>query len=402
MTIRLYYHDSTLCKFTAKIILQSETDCGPAVQLDKTAFYPTSGGQPHDTGSLGGIPVLDVWDDKKGRIWHCLERPPDEDVITGLIDWSRRFDHMQQHTGQHILSAGFLDELNANTIGFHMGSKSSTIDLDIPTLADNDLRKVEDIANRVVWENRVVNIYLIRDDEVDTIPFRKPPQVSGEIRVVWVEGYDASACGGTHVQNTGEVGVIKITGKEHYKGGIRVTFLCGQRALKDYQRVLEKIQNVSASLSIHQGEVGETVTRMQEEIKTTRREIAKTRKTLMGFEAKILWENTPETEGLRKVIAHWENYSFDDIRSIADNLRQRSKTLILLGATDAQNIHFLCTRSEDLPEIDASTILKKAVGLLNGRGGGSPAMAQGGAPKTKHKTVMDAFQDAILNCLRND
>jgi alanyl-tRNA synthetase len=308
---------------------------------------------------------------------------------------------MQQHTGQHILSAAFLDEMQANTIGFHMGFKSSTIDLDIPTLADKDLRKVEDIANRVVWENRAVNIYMIRDDEVDTIPFRKPPQVSGLIRVIWVEGYDASACGGTHVQHTGEVGVIKITGKEHYKGGIRVTFLCGKRALEDYQRVLEKIQNVSANLSIHQDELGETVTRMQGEIKSTKRELTKIRKTLMEFEAKILWKNTPETEGIRKVFAHWENYSFADIRAIAEALRQHPKALILLGTTEDKNIRLLCTRSEDLSHVDASKILKKAAENLHGRGGGSLAMAQGGAPKTKHKTVMEAFQKAILDYFRN-
>jgi len=397
MTLRLYYQDSALCEFSAKIIQKSDTKCGPAVLLDQTAFYPTSGGQPYDTGSLGDISVLDVWEDEEGRIWHTLERFPDGEVVSGLINWSRRFDHMQQHTGQHILSSAFLDELDANTIGFHLGAESSTIDLDIPNLRGDDVHKLEIIANHLVWENRLVKILFVEEDELDNIPFRKPPQVSGEIRVIWIDDYDASACGGTHVQYTGEVGLIKIIGTERYKGGVRVTFLCGQRALKDYHRVLKSIQHISTDLSIHQNDLGETINRLQEENKSIHRELSKTRKELMAHEAKRLWENTPEIDGVRKVASHWESYSFDDIRAISDCLRQNPKTLILLAATGGKNIRLICTRSDDLPDIDASVILKKAAERLGGRGGGSSAMALGGAPKSKHSFVILALQDAILS-----
>jgi alanyl-tRNA synthetase len=399
MTLRLYYQDSTLCEFTARIIQRSKTERGPAVQLDQTAFYPTSGGQPHDTGTLGGIPVMDVWEDEAGRIWHGLEGLLDDEEVTGLVVWTRRFDHMQQHTGQHILSAAFLDALNANTIGFHMGSEASTIDLDIPVITKDDIRNVEETGNRVVWENRPVKVQIIGDNELDSIPFRKPPQVRGEIRVIWVEGYDASACGGTHVRSTGEIGVIKITATERYKSGVRVTFLCGQRALKDYQRVLENIQHASAGLSIHQDELGETIARMQEENKSTCRELNKIRKDLMAYKAKHLWEETPETEGIRKVIAYRDDLSYDDVRAIAENLRRYPKTLILLAATEEQTIRLLCTRSDDLPEVNVAGILKRAVESLGGRGGGSPSIAQGGAPMAEHKAVLEVLRKTILNNL---
>ena len=176
---------------------------------------------------------------------------------------------------------------------------------------------------------------------------------------------------------------------------MRINFLCGQRALRDYQRALGSLQKISAELSIHQDELGETVTRIQERLKSTNRELAKTRKALMGYEAQQLWDEAPETNGMRKIFAHWEDYSFEDIRAIAENLRQRPKTLALLAATEGQNIRFLSTRSDDLSKIDASAILKYAINSLSGRGGGTSSMAQGGAPVADHKTIIDAFQEAL-------
>jgi alanyl-tRNA synthetase len=395
MTKRLYYDNQRLCDFEAKIISDTQTELGPAICLDQTAFYPTSGGQPHDTGTINGIPIISVWEDGE-HIWHNLERLPERKEVTGIVDWSRRFDHMQQHTGQHILSAALVDHMDANTIGFHLGEGSSTIDLDIIELPSNSVKLVEDIANQMVWENRLVTIHTITDDEINSIPFRKPPQVKGKIRIIWVEGFDASACGGTHVSRTGEIGLIKITRNERYKGGIRVTFLCGNRALRYYQRILTNIQQVSMALSIHQNELPKAIARLQKEVTTIRRCYIKTRRELLGYEAESLWKDNIAIEGKKRIYAHLENRTMEDLQTIANKLREYPKTIVLLAATEGENIRLLCTRSSELHEPNADQILKEAAFLLGGRGGGSPVMAHGGAPISSHQTVIEVLQKAIL------
>ena len=398
MTHRLYYDDATLVTFDARIVAQQETARGPAVQLDRTAFYPTSGGQPHDTGILAGIRVVDVWDEEDagipGAIWHLLATTPPagSDTITGIIDWPRRFDHMQQHTGQHILSAACVELFQGNTVGFHLGSEASTIDLDLPHLSWEAAFKVEDAVNRVIWDNRPVTIHTVTRDNLGNIPLRKPPQVTGDIRVVWVEGYDASACGGTHVRTTGEIGLLKITGIERYKGGVRITFLCGERALHDYRRALHALRTTGNALSVAQDEVPQTVARLQEELQTTRRALNKAQGHLLEFEAGGLWEATPEIDGVRRIIVHWTDRPFAGARAIAGRLRERPRTLLLLAVSEDDGVRLVCARSDDLPQVDAGAILREVVQALDGRGGGSPSIAQGGAPAHPHETIMEIMQ----------
>ena len=398
MTERLYYTDATLTSFDARIVERRETERGPAIRLDRTAFYPTSGGQPHDTGSLSGIPVRDVWDDEDGDVWHLLDAPLDADEVSGTVDWPRRFDHIQQHTGQHLLSAAFVEVFDAKTIGFHLGSESSTIDLAIPQLSWEAAFRVEDEVNEVVWEDRVVSIHSVTREELkaQAIPLRKPPQVTGKIRVIWVEGYDASACGGTHVRRTGEIGLIKITGIERYKGGVRVAFQCGGRALRDYRRALHIVRETSSDLSVAQDELREAVARIQEDAKTTRRALNKAQSELMAFEADRLWTATSEIGGVKRIVAHWEDRTFADARAVASQLREKPRTLLLLAVTEAKGVRLVCARSEDLPDINAGTILREAAGTLGGRGGGSPAMAQGGAQMHPHETITAALESAIV------
>ena len=395
MTERLYYHDAALDEFTAHIVARQEDGRGPTVRLDRTAFYPTSGGQPCDTGTIDGIPVMDVWEGEEGAVWHLLERIPDGEEVAGRIDWPRRFDHMQQHTGQHLLSQAFIRKVDAHTLGFHIGSEASTIDLETPDLSWEDAFRVEDAVNGVVWENRPVTVHFATQDELAGFPLRRPPQVVGTVRIVQVEGYDASACGGTHVGRTGEVGGVKITGIERYKGGVRATFLCGGRALRDYRRALRLVQQVSADLSTSQDALCEAVARIQEEMKTMRRALNEARGELMQIEADRLWEEAPEAEGVRRIIAHWEDRSFADARTVAVQLRARPLTLALLAVTEPKGVQFVCARSDDLPDVDASAILRTAAGALGGRGGGSPAMAQGGAGHHSHEAVLDALRQAV-------
>lgn len=402
MTHRLYYDDATLVTFDARIVARRETERGPAVQLDQTAFYPTSGGQPHDTGTLAGIPVVDVWDEEcegiPGTVWHLLEAVPvaDQDnAVRGVINRPRRFDHMQQHTGQHILSAACVELFQGNTIGFHLGSEASTIDLDLPQFSWEAAFNVEDAANRVIWENRPVTIHTVTRDDLKDIPLRKPPQVTGDIRVIWVEGYDASACGGTHVRTTGEIGLLKITGIERYKGGVRVTFLCGGRALRDYRRVLDALRAASGDLSVAQDEVPQTVTRLQEEVQTTRRALNKAQGQLLELEADRLWEATPEADGVRRIGVHWTDRPFTDARAIAGRLRERPRTLLLLAASEDDGVRLVCARSDDLPQIDAGAILREVTQALGGRGGGSPSIAQGGAPGHPADVILTTIQESL-------
>ena len=395
MTTRLYYNDSLLCEFSAQILETIETENGTAITLDQTAYYPTSGGQPHDTGDICGIPVSNVWEDDEKRIWHLLERLPKTQGVTGRVNWSRRFDHMQQHTGQHILSASFHEKLDANTVGFHMSRDYSTIDLDTKTIAASGIHRVEEYTNKIVWENRPVKTIYINDDEVDKVSFRKLPQVSGLIRVIRIDSFDASACGGTHVKNTGEVGLTKITGYERHKGGLRISFLCGNRALKDYQRIQNNIQKVSRALSIHPDELPTTFTRMQDEATINRRILNKTREELLVFEADHLWKETSTINGIKQIIAFWEDKSSDEMRIMAKRLREHPKTFVLMAAIQDNNIRLLCTRSHDLNEPNADYALKLAAQKLGGKGGGSSDMANGGAPISDHKTVIDVLQQTI-------
>jgi alanyl-tRNA synthetase len=391
MTERLYYHNATLQTFTAKVVAEKMTERGPAVQLDQTAFYPTSGGQPHDMGTLNGILVHDVWDDEAGDVWHLLNSSLDADTVQGQIDWSRRFDHMQQHSGQHLLSAGFAELLDAATVGFHLGRESSTIDLNIRQLSWKAVASVEQAVNAVVFENRAVTVQVVSQEDLAAIPLRKAPQVTGKIRVVWIADYDASACGGTHVSRTGQIGLIKVSAIERYKGGMRVTFLCGERARADYHRALTILRTVSQELTVGQDELHAAVIRLRDEAKTTRKSLNQAQSKLMQFEAEQLWEETAEIDGIRCIVQHWQDLTFANVRMMASQLREKARTLLLFAVTEEKGLRFVCARSDDLTGIDAADLLRAAAAELGGRGGGSPTMAQGGAQNATPEAVLAAL-----------
>ena len=419
-TMRLYYADAKLCTFTARIVEQkamalSEAvpeaervgDVVHAVRLDQTAFYPTSGGQPYDKGVLGDVPVIEVLEDDEGRIWHLVAQPLESSApVRGEIDWARRFDHMQQHSGQHLLSASCEQHLAAPTVGFHLGREASTIDLEIPDLSWDEIGVIEDDVNVVIWDNRTMAIKTLSQQQVTNadahlgLPLRKPPTVSGDIRVILVDGYDASACGGTHVSATGEIGMLKITAVEHYKAGMRVTFLCGGRALRDYQQAQRILQASSLTLSVGREELQEAIARIEERERSARRELRQLRTRLMAYEADSLWRSAPELQGMRVIVVYDEERGGAEVRALAGQLREREGTLILLaGAGDASDsrrgLHLVVARSDDLSSIDAATILRDVAALLGGRGGGSPSLAQGGAPPHGSEPVMAAFRRVL-------
>ncbi|MBN1875381.1 MAG: hypothetical protein JXA33_14220 [Anaerolineae bacterium] len=411
---RLYYDDSSLLRFEAHIVECRDHERGAVVLLDRTAFYPTSGGQPHDVGLLDDIPVLDVWvDEETDSVWHLLASKPavvdPSRVVLGNVDGLRRFDHSQQHTGQHLLSAVFVELLNANTIGFHLSSRdtpwgddgdgrqpSSTIDLDILELSWATAFQIEMAVNQWIWENVPVMARFVKVEELAQMSalLRKPPAVTDHVRIVSIADREYSACGGTHVRHTGEIGMLKITSIERYKGGTRVTFLCGGRALCDYQRVLRLLQCASVSLSVAQDELPGTAERLQKEVKACRKALSKAQTELLQMEAEQLWQSVSAVDGIRRIVQHWER-DFAEVQMLGRALREKPRTVILLAATEEKSVRLICARSDDLAELNAGSLVRTAAGVLGGRGGGSPTLAQAGVPCHPPEVILAALYGAL-------
>ena len=288
MTQRIYYSEPYRRSFDGKVLAVDTVAGHTHVTLDQTAFYPTSGGQPFDTGTLGGAAVTDVIDREDGTIAHVVSGSPRiGEVVTGEIDWARRFDHMQQHTGQHVLSAAFDRLCGARTESFHMGQLSSTIDL-AREVSESEIARVEDDANRIVWEDRPVTIRFASAEEAAAMPLRKESARTGPLRLIDVQDYDLSACGGTHVERTGAIGMIAIGGWEKFKGGSRVEFLCGGRALQRFRVWRGALSAVQKHLSVPPIEMAASIERMQEDAKAVQRTVRGFQEKLAAHEAQAL------------------------------------------------------------------------------------------------------------------
>jgi alanyl-tRNA synthetase len=393
MTERLYFRDSALTTFTGRVVQRREGSDGPEIRLDRTAFYPTSGGQPHDTGTIDGIPVRNVWDED-GHVWHRVDRAPAREEIAGAIDWPRRFDHMQQHSGQHLLSAGFVHVLDAPTVSFHLGTDDSTIDLTLSALAWDAAHAVEEVVNRVIWENWPVESLFVEESAIHQLPLRRPPKVGGTIRVVRMGEFDTVACGGTHVERTGAVGLLKIVRIERYKGGTRVGFKCGGRALTDFQSTLRILQATSADLSVRPTDLHTAVRRLRDDLKETRRVLGAVDQSLLEVEAERLWRATPERDGVHWVVTHLEDRSYAQARSLASSLAAHPRTVALISVAAPKGVRLVCERGEDLSDVDAAAVLRRAAERLGGRAGGLPHLAQGGAPGDDTHVVLRALRNA--------
>ncbi|MBC7249052.1 MAG: hypothetical protein H5T62_02115 [Anaerolineae bacterium] len=381
LAARLYYTDAYLRAFEAQVIERLAWEGRPAVVLDRTAFYPTSGGQPHDTGDLNGVRVVDVVErETDGAIVHVLEGELPGDNVHGQINWARRFDHMQQHTGQHILSQAFIAALEAETVGFHLGADMSTIDLNRAPLSEEQLAQAETLANEVVFDNKPVHTRFVDKDALAKLPLRKPPQVSGPIRIVEVEGFDWSPCGGTHCRRTGEVGVIKIVRVERRGAETRVHFLCGQRALADYRRKNHLVLDLAARFSVGDWELSDAVERLSEEARLARKQVRALQEQLLEYEAAALLAGAETLAGARVIRRVYADRGIEDIRHLAQRLTAEPNVIALLGCGNAGNkAQFVFARSADLPH-DMNALLRLACKTVGGGGGGRPNFAQGGGP----------------------
>ena len=279
-TERLYLDDPYRIEFEARIVEKEGRKEGVAVILDQTCFYPESGGQPNDRGWIDGVDVVKVFEEGD-RIVHVLDRDIEAESIQGKIDWKTRFDHMQQHSGQHILSQSFDEILQAGTLAFHLGEAASTLEMDLQKVSDEKVERVELRANEIVFEDREVKIHSLSEDEVGGLPLRRPPKKKGIIRVVEISDYDFSACGGTHVRRTGEVGLIKILKWEKIRGNIRFEFVCGTRAVQDYMAKNRILRELSNRLTVHDREVLSSVDRLYADLKSLKSETRKMREKML-------------------------------------------------------------------------------------------------------------------------
>jgi len=373
MTERLYYHDSYLREFTARIIRTSAD--GATAYLDRTAFYPTSGGQPFDTGLIAGIPVLDVADEEDS-IAHRLAAPLSLAEVPCSIDWQRRFDHMQQHTGQHLLSAVFEERLALRTVSFHLGQESSTIDLEGGAIEAPALRDVESRANQIVCENRPVTVRF--EEAAEARGLRKPSEREGTLRIVSIEGLDRSACGGTHVRATGEIGPILIRKLEKVRQTMRVEFLCGARAVAraraDYEALARIAQFFSAGLDEAPALVASQLETAREADKARR----KLQLELAGYHGRDLYTATPPgPDGLRRHTRRAPSGSADELNALARSFTAQPKAVFLAALEKPPSLIFAV--SEDAG-IDAGKAVKQALANAGGRGGGNARLGQGSVP----------------------
>jgi alanyl-tRNA synthetase len=376
MTERLYYTDPYARAFDAAILSVTAAKGRPAARLDRTAFYPTSGGQPFDTGTLSGARVLEVEEDEAGDILHVVDGPVEPGPAHGEIDWERRFDHMQQHTGQHVLSAAFARMCKAPTVSFHLGAERSTIDLSRePSPAE--IAGAEDLANRVVWENRPVSIRFASAEEAARMTLRKESRRGGELRLIEVEDFDLSACGGTHVARTGEIGVIAIAGWERFKGGLRVEFVCGRRALTTFRSLRDIVSAGARALTVHPSELPGSVERLQADAKEHARTLKRLQERLASHEADSLAASAAPIGSGRIVVAVLDGWDTVGLKTIAASIAARAgHAAVLLGSASAGS-PLVIVRAVDLT-FDASALLRAITGRFGGRGGGRADLAQGG------------------------
>jgi alanyl-tRNA synthetase len=366
--------------FTAEVTAVRDAGGRPAVALSQTAFYPAAGGQPCDLGRLGAFPVTDVHE-RDDEIWHVLDGGPPPaagDRLEGRIDWERRFDHMQQHSGQHILSQAFLRALDAQTLSVHMGT-TCTIDVALPTLDAAGAAAVEALANTVARENRPVIIRDVDPERVAALGLRRPPKVSGPVRVVEIESFDRSACGGTHVRACAEVAPIIIRGWERYKGGTRVDFVCGDRALRDAHDRLALVRDLAGQFSVGETELRDAVARLRGRARELERELAEARARLVEQEAAGLVDAARRAAGAGQVAvvaAAFSGRPIEDLRALASAATARERCVAIF-ATDPDR-RMIVARSPALP-VDASAILREALSAHQGRGGGKSEAAEGRA-----------------------
>jgi alanyl-tRNA synthetase len=417
---RLYYADSALTEFTATVTdIRERSRTGGAslwqVALDRSAFYPTSGGQPHDTGTLTATapsgarleaPILDVEEDEHGEVWHLTPKPLLAGTqIEGRIDWSRRLDHMQQHSGQHLLSALFYQELSALTVSFHLGDTISTIDLDTESLEPAQLVHIEQLANAIVAEARPMAHRSVSAEDAERLlaagTVRKLPPRAGDIRLIVIPAdknnpsvtdLDVNACGGTHVTSTSQIGAVLLRGTERIRQSVRVSFLCGERAIAAARADDALLSQLGREFSVGRADLAAALARMKAETKTSAKERQTLREDLANYHAARLIVEDPPQDDLRIVRRIFPDRDAEYIKLLASRVaRAAPHTIALLASTQQPQATVVVACGQE-PGRDAGEMLRTALTASSGRGGGSATLAQGLVPTDQLGPVLDALE----------
>ena len=398
-TERLYYNDSHLIEFEARVVDVTERVSGwTAVVLDRTAFYPTGGGQPSDTGTLNGSRVVECIDDGERGVLHVVQglAPARDAIVSGRVDWLRRLDHMQQHTGQHILSQAFINLFNAPTKSFRVLETSCEIDVELNNPSNETIERAVELANNVVWEDRAIAIHNVSSEEAASMPLRKESARVGELRLIEIEGFDLTPCGGTHAYRTGEVGMIAMRSWERAKGLTRIEFVAGVRALADYRKANRTARDVAALFSTGRDDAPHHAAQMVEENKDLHRQVRALEEVTAGVEAeRLLASAVSEADGTRVVSHVFDSGDANSrdanprdaefLKKIAHVLMNHPRTIALLASRDKDAVRLVFARSPDARG-DMNALMREACTLLEGRGGGKPEMAQGGGKNVAHLT----------------
>ncbi|MFD0829929.1 alanyl-tRNA editing protein [Neobacillus sp. M.A.Huq-85] len=376
MRNKLYYQDPYIQAFSSAILKQERDDSGNwYLVLKETAFYPTGGGQPHDTGTIGGKAVINV-EEIDGEVRHYLEEPLKETdkEIQGAINWTRRFDHMQQHSGQHILSAAFDQLFHYQTVGFHLGKETVTIDLETDTLTEEEAYRAEELANQIILGNRPIEVKWVTEKELSFYRLRKATKVKEDIRLVIIPEFDYNACGGTHPNTTGEVRAIKILDWERQKKKVRVQFVCGSRVLQQLHEKNKILIDLTRLLNTPEKEMGQAVIRLLETGKSLEKSLEHARDQLLHYGAReLLIKYKDQTIG-----EVYQNRTIQELQKLARLITTENEdALVYLLSENENRLQIVCARGIARSE-NMKTIIGKALALINGKGGGNDSFAQGG------------------------
>ena len=407
-TEKLYWAHPLLQRFESRLVSQEQT-VDPSgsyrVQLEKTAFYPEGGGQPADRGWINGVPVLHVFEES-GIIWHITaSKIPYSDtesspVVLAEIDWERRFDHMQQHLGQHILSAAFYELLQAKTIGFHLGEKMVTIDIDAKDPTYKRTTTIECRANDIIFRNLPVLSQLVSESEYRAMDLRKTPEISDIVRIVQIKGFDSVACGGTHPEATGSVGLVKILKTEPYKGGSRITFVCGSRALSTFDAMQHELLQSASLLSVGWPELASAIESIQNESKHQKKIMKNLQIEWAALEADRLVSSGTIVNDITIIQQQYDDIELGQLQRLANTLKIIPGCIILLSAAKPSP-RVLLISTADHPDLSMKELLQDHIHLINGTGGGNMNSAQGGGNKSEGLSeMMSMMQQSVVSHLK--
>ncbi len=395
MTQRLYYDNAYLTSFDARVV-----DCVPdggsyLVHLDQSAFYPTSGGQPYDTGTLGGANILDVFVEN-GDVAHRVDAPlPVGETVHGEIDWPRRFDHMQQHAGEHMLANAVWRQLGGHVIGLHLGAEVSSIDADLPggrmRISAGELRALEDDVNEKIQRDVPIRCTFPDADTLAQMPLRKPPTVKEHIRIVAIGDFEYVACGGTHPSSSGQIGLLKIVDARPSKGKLRLSFVCGKRAFQNYRHVYDLAHAAAAELSTAVENLPGAVEALRGHLREAERSVGALRREKLLSGVSEMLANAPRTANGMRVVAETVAADMPLLRDLATDLTSAGNAVALLAAPQGESNVFVFARSQDV-DINMGALLTACARACGGKGGGKPDFAQGGGPDA----VLKAARAALL------